>query len=556
MTKFILHPYQTEAVDAVNDAIRAGVTRPAVVLPTGMGKTVIFSDAAQRWAAEGLRTAVLVHRDELVRQTVNKLRGMGLDTGIIQGDTHTLGRNATVISVLTGARRDITASMFDRVVVDECHHAVATSYLSILDRAGCMTGDVPAIGFTATMSRADGHLGDVWQDIVYRKDILWGIQNGFLVDVRARGVTVDGLDLATVARSRGDYTDQGLGHALIASDAPAVTVEAYQRECVQNDGTLRSGILFAPDIASANAFCDAFNMAGVKTELVIGSTDTESRQAIYERVRTGVTTVIASVMVLTEGFDLPELSCAVIARPTTRQGLYVQMVGRVLRTAPWCGKSDALVLDITDASEHHGLASIATLTSSPLPGEDDDTVIPLPGESLLEAAERTAMEHQRVDRTKVSATSVDLFAARKSAWLQTYGGTWFIPTRDGYIFLNPGDTPGDYHVGKTFSPYKRRGAPSSRYTANSDAPVTGQVWGWLKLALPLDWAMNFGEVYATELDSSVASRRSSMRRRASQAAPTLAQINTLQQNCLPVPATKQEAGDALSIHFASKVLDR
>src|SRR5690606_38251882 len=163
-------------------------------------------------------------------------------------------------------------------------------------------------------------LGDVWEDVVFHKDIMWCIINNFLVDVEAQTLEIDGLDLASVARSRGDYHEGQLGEALEASGAGPVSAAAY-REHAGN----RQGRLVTPTVSTAESFAQDFRDQGISTEVVTGSTPVEERQEIFKRYQERETQVLANCMVLTEGWDMPQAEVAVIARPTQSRGLFIQM---------------------------------------------------------------------------------------------------------------------------------------------------------------------------------------------------------------------------------------
>lgn len=454
-----MRPYQHEAVEAVEAAWSRGLRRPAVVLPTGAGKTVVFSHLVQRRIAarggawNGRRALVLAHRTELIEQAADKIRAVAPDltVGIVKAQRNGTLADVVVASVQTlrseNRRRQLVG--VDLVVVDECHHAVAQSYLTILDHFGCMTDGAQAVGFTATMSRGDDlALGDVWQDVVYVKPIAEMIAAGWLVRPRGKRIRVDDLDLSKVRRSRGDYSEAGLGAALEASLAPEAIAKA-----VSEHASDRPTLLFAPTVKSATVIGDAVREAGHSTALVHGEMATTERRAALEAFSAGQTQVLANCMVLTEGTDLPRASCAVIARPTTNRGLYVQMVGRVLRL--WPGKTDALVLDVVGASQRHALAASVELFGEDRAELVDDELTELDvesdaelddGELTLDAGGLGFDDDPGVNGPLVSE-DVDLFHGSASAWCRTYGGTWFLPAGpDRYIALLGGWEPGTYDV--------------------------------------------------------------------------------------------------------------
>jgi superfamily II DNA or RNA helicase len=510
-----------------------------------------------------------VHRDELVQQAVAKLHAIAphLRVGVVKAERNEFGPefDAVVASVQTvgreSRRSQIHPDRFDRVIVDECHHAAARTYVETMEYFGCFTPETEsrAIGFTATLVRGDDKvLGDVWQTVAIERGIEFGIFGGHLVDVTGRTVMVDGLDLSDVARTAGDYQAGALGDAMVASDVFGVTMQAYLEHGKDEAGNLRQGIAFWPSVAAALGFYQAANAAGIPTEVITGDTPLDVRADIYARVRSGETMMISNCMVLTEGFDLPQLSLAIIGRPTTNVGLYVQMVGRVLRT--WPGKISAMVLDIVGVAGRLRLACPADLVSREgLTVED--------GESLTDALTRLESDGQTPPAVNARVTGeitsqvVDLFKSSKSAWLRTDGGVWFIPTKSGYIFLSP-DTradaaPDTWLIGKTATQYRRTGVAAMRIKIDSDKRLwpNSPMWGWLRGGLPQEYAMAIAEAIATGLDASVSERSSAWRKKYRK--PSEAQTSLCAREGLKIKEgmSRGDVGDRISIHFASRLLD-
>src|SRR4030042_18842 len=245
MTMLKLRDYQTTCIDRIHSALERGVNRPAVVLPTGSGKTVIFASMASDWILNRTgRVVILVHRDELVRQAVNKVRTIAphLNVGVIKASENDIDAQVIVASIQTLSRPNRIEQLLYRgpiglVIVDECHHAAAATYQSTVAALGSFDGK-PTAGFTATMVRGDNKkLGDVWQEIVFKRDILWMIKHGYLVDVKGYSVEVKDLDLDDVARSHGDYQEGSLGQALLDSSAGQAVADAY-REYTPDESAL------------------------------------------------------------------------------------------------------------------------------------------------------------------------------------------------------------------------------------------------------------------------------------------------------------------------------
>jgi superfamily II DNA or RNA helicase len=440
-----LRSYQREAVDQIHAAHRRGMARPAEVLFTGAGKTVIFSHLSLEWLAAnpGRRVLILVHTQELLDQALGKLRSVapGLRVGAVQAQRNeTLAQVivATVQTLRSENRRAMLRNV-GLVIVDECHHAVAVTYRTVLNHFGCFGGDnrsggAPAVaaGYTATMVRGDAlALGDVWQDVVYTRTIAEGIADGFLVRPRGLHVQVDDLDLSRVRTSGGDYREGDLGAAIEQSLAPEAIAKA-----VAEHASDRKIILFAPTVRSAEVIGDALRASGRSVGLVHGALPNGERRGVLDAFRADFTGIVANCMVLTEGFDEPSANCLVLARPTKSQGLYIQMAGRVLR--PFPGKSDALILDVVGATKLHGLVSgIELFGEAPKePKEKSDDWDDLEDPDELDEGQQDARTSLGLDGPLV-ATEVDLFAASSARWLRTRAGVFFLPAGDRYIAILP-----------------------------------------------------------------------------------------------------------------------
>lgn len=539
MTALATRPYQDEAITAVENAWADGTNRPAVVLPTGTGKTVMFAHLAHREVrSTGQRALILVHRDELVTQTAAKLHGVDpeLTVGVVKAERNETDAEVIVASVQTLSRKRRMRRFLDEtygeqsvgtVIVDEAHHAAANSYRFVLEQLGCFSEQgTRTLGVTATLARTDSRgLGDVWHEVVYTRSILWAIGNEYLVDVRGKAVTLDGLDLGSVARSHGDYADGSLADALLAIGAGKHIATAYREQAGD-----RQGIMFCPNVETAYEFAGDLCDAGITAEVIIGTTPSDVRRAIYREFERREVQVLVSCAVLTEGFDMPQAEVCVIARPTQSAPLFVQMVGRVLR--PFPGKRDALVLDVVGASAEHGLATLVDLAHEHIKGEM------LPGESVIECIERTTGD-ERVKLAahkagKLTAADVDLFARSRSAWLKTPGGVWFIPTRDAMFFLWPSQAEG-FRVG-------RKGK-------SGVAELLGDEFD-------LDLAMSWAEQYAASEDPSVSSRAAAWRQRRMPPSPQQLGFASQLGFTFGDDASRTQVSDAISIELASRTFDR
>jgi superfamily II DNA or RNA helicase len=427
-----LRPYQLEALDAVRAAGPAARSGVLVVLPTGTGKTVLFSALVAKESAG--RRAVLVHRDELVQQTLAKLEEHGVGgVGVVAAERNDVAAPVVVASVQTLARPHRLTSLLDAgdrfglVVVDEAHHAAATTWRRVLDTFAGHSG--PAIvGFTATPERADGKsIEAVFRGgIVYRRGIAEMILEGYLSDVRGLGVHVPGLDLAKVERrgALGDYDDESLGDALLAAHAPGIVAAAW-KEHAQG----RRTVVYAPTVAAAKAMAEALSVAGARSDVVHGALPVDQRRRILQAFKDGELDVVSNCAVLTEGVDVPSIECVVVARPTRSRSLYIQMVGRGLRKSP--GKHDCLVLDLyPEGREDESawtLSRLSGLTPTALSKglrAGIDTVIRQPralGDVTLPPSDLDGSMIAEIQKV-IEVRDLAVLAAASMDWIQVQGG--------------------------------------------------------------------------------------------------------------------------------------
>ena len=343
--KYQLRPYQLEAVDGARARHRAGSRAVLIVAPTGAGKTIIASHIVEQSVLRGSRTLFLAHRKELIEQCSAKLDDIGVWHGIIKAGNNKVhpGSLVQVASVQTlGRRLERLTQDYRLIIIDEAHHATAKSYQVILDA----NPQALILGLTATPYRADGQgLGDLFQSYVEVATIEGLVRQGFLVPQRVFvGMR---LSLNGVKTTAGDYNLGELGAAVNKPKLVGDIVGSWRRHAAD-----RLTICFATSIEHSRAIVEAFRDAGVAAEHLDGTTPEDERTAILARFAAGQTRVVSNCAVLTEGWDCPQAAALILARPTKSRGLWRQMAGRVLR--PYPGKTDCLVLDHGNCTDHHG----------------------------------------------------------------------------------------------------------------------------------------------------------------------------------------------------------
>jgi superfamily II DNA or RNA helicase len=346
-----LRPYQVDVIGRYRAAVDAGQKRILMVAPTGAGKTVIGSAIVNTTVESGRRVLFFSHRREITKQTCEKLFALGIDAGIIQaGWPARPCQSVQVASVQTLTARAIRGSLIelppaDLVVVDEAHHATADTYRKIIDRYP----DSIVLGLTATPCRKDGRgLGNIFEVLIECPQVQELIDLGFLVATVVYG-PAEAPDLQGVRIQAGDYVESQLAERMNTHKLVGDAVTHWFRHAER-----RQTVVFAIDVAHSRHLCDEFREAGVRAEHIDGSTPKEERDAILGKLARGEIEVVCNCQVLTEGWDCPEVSCLVLARPTKSLGLYRQMIGRGLRPAP--GKVDCVVLDHAGATIEHGFA--------------------------------------------------------------------------------------------------------------------------------------------------------------------------------------------------------
>ncbi|HEX7451567.1 MAG TPA: DEAD/DEAH box helicase [Polyangiaceae bacterium] len=368
-----LRPYQREAIDAVLAARRSGVRRMLVCLPTGAGKTVIFSELARLARRQVL---VLAHREELLSQAQGKLEQalQGVHVVAIERAAERAPVDAKVLVCSIRSLHEerlaqvIHGRDFGLVIYDECHHAAADDNLRVLSQLGVFDSawSGTLLGFTATTARGDGKgLDAIFERIVYSRPLPDLIDDGYLSPLRGFRVST-AADLTRLSTTGFDFREDELSEAVDIEERNALVARSIQE--LARD---RRTIAFCVTVNHARNLCRSLNALGVPAGIVHGALPGPERARALVDFRAGTTQVLCNVAVLTEGFDDPGVSCIAMARPTRSEGLYAQCVGRGTRLHP--GKKDCLILDFVDTSSL-SLCSLPSLFGVPrdldLRGED------------------------------------------------------------------------------------------------------------------------------------------------------------------------------------------
>lgn len=340
-----LRPYQERAVEKLRQEYSAGRKSVLFVLPTGGGKTFVFSYMAKSATAKNNRVLILVHRRELLDQASRSLSSLGVDHGLIMPGEYGHASAVAVASVQTLERRLATSDMrFDFIIVDEAHHAVAATWAKIL----ASFSGARILGVTATPARTNGQgLSTAFESMVHGPSISELIKEGFLVQPEVYAYHHE-IDLSGVKKTGGDFDKKGLSERVDRATITGSAVEHYRRLSPNEPA-----IAFCASISHAQHVAEEFNAAGFRAVALHGGMGDNIRRQAIDDLASGRVDVLASVDLISEGTDIPVASTAILLRPTQSLALYLQQVGRVLRPAP--GKLRGLILDHVGNCFRHGL---------------------------------------------------------------------------------------------------------------------------------------------------------------------------------------------------------
>lgn len=337
-----LRPYQNDMLNDIRMSLREN--RAIVgVLPTGGGKTVIFSAMAAGAIQKGKSVWAAAHREELVFQMSDKFNEFGVHHGIIKPgipETPSLVQAAMIQTLRNRLGRFAPPDLF---IIDEGHHTPSNTYMEILQT---LPQSTKIVLMTATPIRFDGKgLGLIASHMVQGPNVQELISLGYLVPPKV--FRPPGVDTSKLHTRMGDYIKS---EAEALMDKPTITGDAIEHWKKHANGL--QSVAFCVSVAHAEHVAAEFNAAGIPAASVDGSMTKDQRKMILDLFRCGKIRILTSCDLISEGFDLPEISCAILLRPVKSLGLYLQQVGRALRPAP--GKHFAIILDHVGVTKLHG----------------------------------------------------------------------------------------------------------------------------------------------------------------------------------------------------------
>ncbi|RYG35949.1 DEAD/DEAH box helicase [bacterium] len=477
-----LRDYQRQALQSVLAARDRGLHRVMVVIPTGGGKTTLFTALAGEFYRQyNEKTLIVAHRQELLDQAANRVRLMcpHLEVGVEGGDRHADPDCDVVVAGVQSIGRPESNRLKGfhpgLLIMDEGHHAPADTWQNVMRRFGSYEGTCFTLAVTATDHRMDnrplhGEADAIFEDVVFRYPLRQAVADGWLVDLRGFRVAT-GVDISGVRSTLGDYNQAQLARA-VNTEERNTTAYLHWSDVAKE----RRTIVFCVDVQHAQDVAELFRDRGVSSEHIDGTMKPDVRQGILDRFQSGETQVLVNVEIATEGFDAPECGCVLMLRPTQSWALYAQMAGRGVRTLPKVvdgldtpqerrdavrnsAKPDCLVIDVVDVSQKFTLqappeegaeppkkektpiASAAGLVG--LPPEFDlqgrsvfdaiDFVEELPPRKRAELFKRPIAFDElstvlsEVDLLKELSMPEEIVGASRLAWLKIGDGEYHLP---------------------------------------------------------------------------------------------------------------------------------
>lgn len=338
-----LRDYQEDMIGRARLSLR---THRSVLVqaPTGAGKTALSAAMIGNANAKGKSAVFICHRAELVDQTAETFEKVGIKHSFCAaGRPFNPWAPAIICSVDTLKNRLDRMRVPDLVVWDEAHHIAAGGWRKVRST----WADTYHIGLSATPERLDGKgLDDLFEDLVLGPSVSWLIERKYLSPYRAFSPSAP--DLSAVKKSMGDFQRAALGEIMDGSTIVGDAVRHYLKHARG-----KRAVAFCVSIKHSEHVAASFRSAGVLAVSLDGTTNPYERKRALDAFRRGEIQVLCNVDLFGEGFDLPAIEAVILLRPTQSLGLFLQQVGRALRTFP--GKTHATILDHAGNLMRHGL---------------------------------------------------------------------------------------------------------------------------------------------------------------------------------------------------------
>ncbi|MDO4680928.1 MAG: DEAD/DEAH box helicase [Aerococcus sp.] len=326
-----LYDYQQDLVRRTRSALRDGNQGVLIVSPPGSGKSVVIAEIARLTTEKGHRVLFTVHRKELVEQITETFQKQGVNLDY-----------CTILTVGKVFNRLHQLPRPDLIITDETHHSRAKTYRYIYD----YYKEVPRLGFTGSPWRMNGQgFDDIYSVMIKSLSVKQLVVKKFLAPYAYYSVNLTN-EKALKTASTGEYTNQSIDQAL-GSTIFGDVVKNYRHFA---EG--RQAILYAHSVEYSKRFAHQFHQAGIPAAHADSKTPASERQAIMEAFKTGQINVLCNCDLISEGFDVPDCSCVILARPTQSLVLFLQQSMRAMRYQP--GKK-AIIIDHVANYTRHGL---------------------------------------------------------------------------------------------------------------------------------------------------------------------------------------------------------
>jgi len=421
-----LRDYQEEIINILKKDCQFAC-KEIVQLPTGMGKTVVFAHLIKEL---NKRTLIIAHREELLEQARQKLVSAGITSEIdvvLQSQPNQDAQH-WIASVQTLVRGDrLTKIKPELLIIDECHHSVASTYKSIIDAFP----NIPVIGFTATPTRTGRKekeaFGQMWDKIAYEYSIKKAILDKYLANIKYYQVKTN-ISLDEVKTKAGDLDEGQLAETVNTLTRNQAAVDKYKE--------LGGGkaIVFCVNCEHANNMVDTFSANGIESYCILGSTK-ERKEILgkFQSANMNQNIVLVNVMVLTEGWDCPDIRMVILARPTMSQIVYLQQLGRGTRITD--EKKEVIVVDIADNCKKKQLCSCLQTVFNLRKGVEIEGDIV---ETLMEKKEKKADEKDSSEKLNdaIAQENVEIELAKilfdMPEELERSSIAWFAPQEKIY----------------------------------------------------------------------------------------------------------------------------
>ena len=381
-----IRDYQEDGIKKIYDAWKnPEFKRVMFQMPTGTGKTVVFNQIVKQELEHNSTVLIIAHREELIRQNVERLREhFQIEAGIIMGKHLTNpSRPVQVASIKTLDERDYSWLNPSLIIIDEAHHVPAQSYVRLLNKYT----EARVLGVTATPIRlnGEGFIG-LFDKLITSKPITEFIKDKHLADIQYMGRKQiwSKLDLSSISiNNTGDYDPTQLSLRMRQDFVMANLIQSYVK-----DAEGKKMIVFAVDIEHSKDIVKRYEEAGFRSAHLDGKTKKFERKEIINKFKTGEIQILSNFDIVAEGFDVPDCEVVQLARPTKSLVVYLQQIGRCMR--PSATKTHCIVLDNVGLYQEFG--SPTSHRNWTLEATNNNSTITNPSSRIFEEFTRTNPE--------------------------------------------------------------------------------------------------------------------------------------------------------------------